>query len=130
LAVARWPTESTPAELLELAMALKKEASELTADQLEELRLLSVADMDSATPFAGQLAGQPTLRWRVKPDAFALIWRGGSQPVDSSAQLRHAEQSWRQEVLTEATQLPTVCAHDRSDALADRFRYQRLRAQH
>jgi hypothetical protein len=32
LAVARWPTASTPAELLEFAMALKREASERTAD--------------------------------------------------------------------------------------------------
>ena len=37
------------------------EAHLMQPDQLEELRLLTSAEMDSASPFAGILAGQPTL---------------------------------------------------------------------
>ncbi|MGH2846187.1 MAG: ExeA family protein, partial [Thermoleophilaceae bacterium] len=36
----------------------------LTGEQLEELRLLTNAEMDSQAPFAGILLGQPALRRR------------------------------------------------------------------
>ena len=47
------------------------EAHLLAADQLEELRLLTNADMDSHSPFACLLVGQPTLRRRIKLGTFA-----------------------------------------------------------
>jgi type II secretory pathway predicted ATPase ExeA len=49
------------------------EAHLLDADQLEELRLLTNADMDATSPFALILAGQPTLRRRIKLGAFAAL---------------------------------------------------------
>jgi len=45
----------------------------LGADQLEELRLLTSADMDSTSPFALVLVGQPTLRQRLRLGAFAAL---------------------------------------------------------
>ncbi|HEV2370204.1 MAG TPA: AAA family ATPase [Acidimicrobiales bacterium] len=45
----------------------------LAADQLEELRLLTNADMDSTSPFALVLVGQPTLRQRLRLGAFAAL---------------------------------------------------------
>jgi type II secretory pathway predicted ATPase ExeA len=45
----------------------------LDADQLEELRLLTNADMDSHSPFAALLVGQPTLRRRIKLGTFAAL---------------------------------------------------------
>lgn len=49
------------------------EAHLLAADQLEELRLLTNAEMDSASPFALVLIGQPTLRQRLRLGAFAAL---------------------------------------------------------
>ena len=49
------------------------EAHLLAADQLEELRLLTNATMDSHSPFACILVGQPTLRRRIKLGAFAAL---------------------------------------------------------
>ena len=49
------------------------EAHLLAADQLEELRLLTNADMDSHSPFACLLVGQPTLRRRIKLGTFAAL---------------------------------------------------------
>ena len=49
------------------------EAHLLAADQLEELRLLTNADMDSASPFALVLVGQPTLRQRLRLGGFAAL---------------------------------------------------------
>ena len=49
------------------------EAHLLTGDQLEELRLLTNADMDSHSPFACLLIGQPTLRRRIKLGPFAAL---------------------------------------------------------
>lgn len=49
------------------------EAHLLAADQLEELRLLTNAEMDSTSPFALILAGQPTLRQRLRLGAFAAL---------------------------------------------------------
>ncbi len=49
------------------------EAHLLDGDQLEELRLLTSADMDSRSPGAVLLIGQPTLRRRIKLGAFAAL---------------------------------------------------------
>jgi type II secretory pathway predicted ATPase ExeA len=49
------------------------EAHLLDAEQLEGLRLLSNADMDSRAPFACLLVGQPTLRRRIRLGAFAAL---------------------------------------------------------
>ncbi|QGH70849.1 AAA family ATPase [Pseudactinotalea sp. HY158] len=49
------------------------EAHLLTAEQLEELRLLTNAEMDSHSPFACLLIGQPTLRRRIKLGTFAAL---------------------------------------------------------
>jgi len=47
-------------------------------DQLEELRLLTNAEMDSASPFAAILAGQPTLNRQLRMGMFAAT--SGSPP--------------------------------------------------
>lgn len=49
------------------------EAHLLDHDQLEELRLLLNAEMDSRSPFACLLVGQPTLRRRIKLGTFAAL---------------------------------------------------------
>jgi type II secretory pathway predicted ATPase ExeA len=49
------------------------EAHLLSAEQLEELRLLTNADMDSHAAFACLLIGQPTLRRRIKLGTFAAL---------------------------------------------------------
>jgi type II secretory pathway predicted ATPase ExeA len=45
----------------------------LGIDQLEELRLLTSADMDSQSPFACLMVGQPALRRRIKLGTFAAL---------------------------------------------------------
>jgi type II secretory pathway predicted ATPase ExeA len=45
----------------------------LDAGQLEELRLLTNADMDSTSPFALLLLGQPSLRARLRLGTFAAL---------------------------------------------------------
>jgi type II secretory pathway predicted ATPase ExeA len=54
-------------------LVIADEAQLLGSDQLEELRLLMSADMDSRSPFACVLIGQPTLRRRIKLGAFAAL---------------------------------------------------------
>ncbi|MBE3098960.1 MAG: ExeA family protein [Planctomycetes bacterium] len=49
------------------------EAHLLGVDQLEEIRLLTNADLDSHSPFACLLIGQPTLRRRIKLGTFAAL---------------------------------------------------------
>jgi type II secretory pathway predicted ATPase ExeA len=49
------------------------EAHLLTPDQLEELRLLTNQDMDSTSPFAGILVGQPTLARQLRMGVFAAL---------------------------------------------------------
>jgi len=49
------------------------EAHLLSPEQLEELRLLANAEMDSASPFAGILLGQPTLALRLRQGIFAAL---------------------------------------------------------
>lgn len=49
------------------------EAHLLGTEQLEELRLLTNADMDSHSPFTCLLVGQPTLRRKIKLGTFAAL---------------------------------------------------------
>lgn len=49
------------------------EAHLLTPDQLEQLRLLTNADMDARSPLGLVLLGQPTLRRRLKLGHFAAL---------------------------------------------------------
>jgi type II secretory pathway predicted ATPase ExeA len=49
------------------------EAHLLDAAQLEELRLLTNAEMDSSSPFALVLLGQPSLRSRLRLGSFAAL---------------------------------------------------------
>lgn len=49
------------------------EAHLLAPAQLEELRLLTNAEMDSASPFAGLLVGQPTLVRQLRMGVFAAL---------------------------------------------------------
>jgi type II secretory pathway predicted ATPase ExeA len=49
------------------------EAHLLDPGQLEELRLLTNTEMDSHSPFACLLVGQPTLRRRIKLGTFAAL---------------------------------------------------------
>jgi type II secretory pathway predicted ATPase ExeA len=73
------------------------EAHLLQPDQLEELRLMTNADMDSASPFAGILIGQPTLARQLRMGTFAALdqriaTRYAIKPMDlaeSAAYLRH-----------------------------------------
>lgn len=52
---------------------LVDEAHLLSPVQLEELRLLTNCEMDSQSPFAGILLGQPTLRKRLRMGSFAAL---------------------------------------------------------
>jgi type II secretory pathway predicted ATPase ExeA len=73
------------------------EAQLLQPDQLEELRLMTNAEMDSASPFAGILIGQPTLARQLRMGTFAALdqriaTRYAIKPMDlaeSAAYLRH-----------------------------------------
>jgi type II secretory pathway predicted ATPase ExeA len=73
------------------------EAHLLSPEQLEELRLLSNAEMDSASPFAGLLIGQPTLATRLRQGIFAALDQrisvryaiGGMDLAESVGYLRH-----------------------------------------
>jgi type II secretory pathway predicted ATPase ExeA len=49
------------------------EAHLLQPDQLEELRLLTNAEMDSSSAFAGLLVGQPTLNRQLRLGTFAAL---------------------------------------------------------
>jgi len=49
------------------------EAHLLDRDQLEELRLLTNSQMDSVSPFAGILVGQPTLSRQLRMGMFAAL---------------------------------------------------------
>lgn len=73
------------------------EAHLLSPEQLEELRLLSNAELDSASPFAGILLGQPTLAVRLRQGMFAALDQrisvrytiGGMDLAESINYLRH-----------------------------------------
>lgn len=73
------------------------EAHLLTPEQLEELRLLTNAELDSKSPFAGLLVGQPTLARSLRMGVFAALdqriaTRYALKPMDlgeSANYLRH-----------------------------------------
>src|ERR671939_1004682 len=52
---------------------LVDEAHLLSPEQLEELRLLTNAELDSASPFALLLVGQPTLARQLRMGVFAAL---------------------------------------------------------
>jgi len=54
-------------------LVIVDEAHLLGTEQLEELRLLTNSEMDSHSPFACVLLGQPTLRRRMKLGTFAAL---------------------------------------------------------
>jgi len=73
------------------------EAHLLDPSQLEEIRLLTNAEMDSESPFAGILLGQPSLRRRLRLGSFAALDQRlalryelpGMSPEETGAYLRH-----------------------------------------
>jgi len=73
------------------------EAHLLSPGQLEEIRLLTNAEMDSQSPFAGILLGQPALRKRLRLGSFAALDQRlalryelpGMSPEETAAYLRH-----------------------------------------
>lgn len=73
------------------------EAHLLDTEQLEELRLLTSADMDSHSPFTCLLVGQPTLRRKIKLGTFAALDQRialryamtGMQPDETATYLVH-----------------------------------------
>src|SRR5664279_5038442 len=84
------------------------EAHLLGIDQLEELRLLTRADMDSHSPFACLLVGQPTLRRRIKLGTFAALdqrialrytMTGMSEPETKSYLTHHLKLAGRSDTL-------------------------------
>ena len=73
------------------------EAHLLDHDQLEGIRMLTNHDMDSTSPFACLLVGQPTLRRRIKLGMFAALDQRIAlrytlppmTPTDTASYLRH-----------------------------------------
>jgi type II secretory pathway predicted ATPase ExeA len=73
------------------------EAHLLDHAQLEGIRMLTNHDMDSASPFACLLVGQPTLRRRIKLGMFAALDQrialrytlAAMNPTDTAGYLRH-----------------------------------------
>jgi len=78
-------------------MAEQKTSTDSSPDQLEELRLLSNAEMDSASPFAALLLGQPPLATRLRQGVFSALDQrisvrytlDGMDLAESVAYLRH-----------------------------------------
>ena len=78
-------------------MSIYDEAHLLDPAQLEEFRLMTNVEMDSASPFAGILIGQPTLARQLRMGVFAALdqriaTRYAIKPMDlaeSAAYLRH-----------------------------------------
>jgi type II secretory pathway predicted ATPase ExeA len=73
------------------------EAHLLDHDQLEAIRMLTNHDMDSSTPFATILAGQPTLRRMIKLGVLAALDQriavryqmNGMTPDETGSYIRH-----------------------------------------
>ncbi len=73
------------------------EAHLLVPEQLEDIRMLSNAEMDSRSPAAIVLIGQPTLRRRLRQGAFAAVDQRiglrvhieGMEPTETASYLRH-----------------------------------------
>jgi type II secretory pathway predicted ATPase ExeA len=61
------------AERVRTVVLLLDEAHLLGCDQLEEVRMLTNHDLDTRSPFACLLLGQPTLRQRVKQGTMAAL---------------------------------------------------------
>lgn len=78
-------------------VVLIDEAHLLDPGQLEEIRLLTNAEMDSESPFAGILLGQPSLRKRLRLGSFAALDQRlalryelpGMSGEETAAYLRH-----------------------------------------
>jgi len=89
--------EAEEAERGRRVVIVVDEAHLLSAAQLEELRLLTNSDMDSRSPFAGILLGQPSLARQLRLGVFAaldqrIVTRYNIGPMDlaeSIAYLRH-----------------------------------------
>jgi hypothetical protein len=79
------------------------EAHLLAPDQLEELRLLTNAEMDSQSPFARVLVGQPTLARQLRLGVFAAL----DQRIATPYQL--APRTWPRPPNTSATTWPWGC---------------------
>lgn len=69
----RATTEEEREERKKRVVVIVDEAHLLSAEQLEELRLLTNSEMDSVRPFAGILLGQPQLRRRLRMGSFAAL---------------------------------------------------------
>ncbi|SDM12587.1 hypothetical protein SAMN05421869_136102 [Nonomuraea jiangxiensis] len=54
-------------------MLILDEAHLLGHDQLESVHMLTNHEMDSSSPFACLLIGQPTLRRKIKPGVLAAL---------------------------------------------------------
>lgn len=73
------------------------EAHLLSPAQLEEIRLLTNTEMDSQSPFAGILLGQPALRKRLRLGSFAALDQRlalryelpGMSPQETTGYLQH-----------------------------------------
>jgi hypothetical protein len=65
--------EAEEAERHRRVVIVVDEAHLLTPEQLEELRLLTNSDMDSRSPFAGILLGQPSLARQLRLGVFAAL---------------------------------------------------------
>ncbi len=74
LAAQAWNTlAGEAAERGRVPVLIIDEAHQLGHDQLESLRFMTNHDMDSSTPFATILAGQPTLRHNIKLGVLAAL---------------------------------------------------------
>jgi type II secretory pathway predicted ATPase ExeA len=67
------PTSQSQHERRRRVVFIIDEAHLLAPDQLEELRLLTNAEMDSQSPFALLLVGQPTLARQLRLGVFAAL---------------------------------------------------------
>ena len=65
------PGQAGDRETWTLQVLVIDEAHLMDPAQLEELRLLTSAEMDSASAFAGILVGQPTLSRQLRMGTFA-----------------------------------------------------------
>ncbi|MCL2468590.1 MAG: AAA family ATPase [Micrococcales bacterium] len=80
-----------------LTVLVIDEAHLLDTSGLEEIRLLTNADMDSHQPFAALLVGQPTLRRRIKLGTFAALDQritlrytiSGMNPAETKSYIAH-----------------------------------------
>lgn len=95
--LAAHPQAGTRQERRRRVVLLVDEAHLLAPEQLEELRLLTNAEMDSRSPFALLLVGQPTLARQLRMGIFAALdqriaVRYQLQPMDlgeAAQYLRH-----------------------------------------